>query len=467
MIKHIIFGLTLATAAVSCSEDFTDWTKPQSNAQENAKSIAIQVSPVEAIDFAQLTGVDSVKVFTTNITATDSPTLKYTLNLSKTDGSITPIALTADSQCRVAVADLKAALEALYGKAPTLRELNAEVLSYATVNGETFKYTGTTTLKAQLVAPIIEESYYLIGDGIGWDYAGALTAKFLHSGGNVYDNPIFTITVPAPTNTDGTRKDFYFKLVPESCMNGGNLTLNSVIGTSEAEEDVRAEEQLKVGGKAFKQSATDGAKFYSITLNMMDYKMTVAPLSFEEYIYVPGNHQGWAPATAPALQSPKFDGIYTGFVRLDGEFKFTKVRDWKGEYNYNDFVTYPTNFVQGGGSNIKAENAGNYFLTVNVPAKSIEATPITKVGVVGAFNGWSNDVELTYNSTGDCYEGQVTLDGDKFKFRFNGDWAINLGGSISNLTQGGSDLVAPAGTYTIKLYLSRSSSNNIYCTLNP
>lgn len=468
MYKHILMGTALAFGLTACTEDFTDWSSPQQNNPEDAKTIAINVSNVGAINFADLDGVDSVQIFTTSVTATDAPALTYQVQLAAEDDATKTASVMANGNCKVAVADLKAAVEALYGKAPVLRTMPAEVVSYAMVGLETFKYVGNTQVQATLVAPVIEEAYYLVGDGIGWDYAGAIANKFSHSGGNVYDNPVFTLTVPAPTNEDGTRKDFYFKLVPHSSVATGELVWDNVMGTAADEEAVRAEETIAVGGKAYKQSAEDGAKFYSISINMMDYKMTVTPLSFAEFVYVPGNHQGWSPESAPALRSPNFDGVYTGFVNLNGDFKFTKQRNWNnGEYNYNDFLTYADNFKAGEGSNINSTE-GLFYLEANAATKDLKATPITKVGVVGALNNWGDgqpDVLLAYNAAEGCYEGQVELDGGEFKFRFNESWTLNLGGTTDNLTQGGANLTVAAGTYTVKLYLSRASNENIYCTI--
>lgn len=470
MLKPIFYGLALTATMASCTEDFTDWLSPLHNGQEAAKTIAIDVKPVSAIDFKTLEGVDSVQVFSTAITATDAPVMTYLLTLNNGATPAKEVTLQASDLCKVAVADLKDAVVSLYGKAPVLRDMSAKVVSFAEVKGETFRYEGTTNLQATLVAPVIENAYYLVGEGLGWKAADALKYKFTHSTTNVYDDPVFTITVPAPTNADGTRKDFYYKVVPQSAIDASQAdpVWAKVLGTDQATEDVRAEEGLKADGKALKQSAADGAKFYTITLNMMDYKLTITPLAFEEYIFIPGNHQGWSPATAPALWGKGFDGKYEGFAHLNGDFKFTKVRDWKGEYNFNDFTNL-SGFAQGEGSNIKATE-GDYFLQVDAVSKTLTATPLTKVGIIGNFCGWADDQEvaMTYVAAEDCYKAEgVKLDGKEFKFRFNGKWAddLNLGGAQDDLVRNGGNLTAAAGTYTIKLYMSRSKSNKMYFTL--
>ena len=73
---------------------------------------------------------------------------------------------------------------------------------------------------------------------------------------------------------------------------------------------------------------------------------------------------------------------------------------------------------------------------------------------------------MTYNAADATWTVTTDLIAGKFKFRANNDWAINLGGDINNLTQNGSDIVVEeAGNYTITVYMTRSTSDNIYCSL--
>ena len=50
-----------------------------------------------------------------------------------------------------------------------------------------------------------------------------------------------------------------------------------------------------------------------------------------------------------------------------------------------------------------------------------------------------------------------------WKFRVNGGWDINLGGSLNNLTAGGDNLTVAGNT--VKLYPTRKTKDNIYCTV--
>lgn len=47
-------------------------------------------------------------------------------------------------------------------------------------------------------------------------------------------------------------------------------------------------------------------------------------------------------------------------------------------------------------------------------------------GVIGGFNAWSDDVEMTEISEGVFSVTMESLEGD-FKFRANHDWSVNLG----------------------------------------
>ena len=105
-------------------------------------------------------------------------------------------------------------------------------------------------------------------------------------------------------------------------------------------------------------------------------------------------------------------------------------------------------------------------MDVNLSEGTIKATKVTTMGLIGQFQGWDaeNDVVMTWNADEYCFEATnagVTADG--WKFRINKDWGVNLGGSLNNLTAGGAN-IAVAGN-TVKLYPTRKTSDNIYCTV--
>jgi len=232
---------------------------------------------------------------------------------------------------------------------------------------------------------------------------------------------------------------------------------------------------LAAGGK----NMTLAAGTYDVYMNAACDKVYFMPegempeemvVKYTEYIYVPGAHQSWTPASAPALWSPEKNGVYTGFCYFNGEFKFTHARDWNnGEYNSTNFETYPEGFgAAAEGTNMSAPD-GYYYVTVNVPEKKIEVLPVAW-GVIGTATagGWDADQDMTWNAEKKCWTATLALTEGELKFRSNDAWDTNpnLGGAFDNLTLGGGNInITEAGTYVMDLYTERTSSDKIYCTM--
>lgn len=459
MLKKILFGFAMATTLVACTDDYTDWAAPQANPQEEAKTVMFEAVGVAPIDLAQVTG-DRVTILSATSQAEEGADISYKAVISD-EAKTQSVELAVDADGTVSKSELADIVTAFYGRRPEARVLTAIVYAYMNIDGQVVKKQASSTVGITVVpeAPVIENAYYLLGDGVGWDYAGAMAHPFHHSGADVYDDPIFTINVAAPVNEDGSRKDFYFKVAPASALATGDVTWDVVLGSDVEDGDTRPIAGLQANGGAFRQLAEDYAKLYKITLNMLDYTMTVEPLSFEEWIYMPGNPQGWNPETAPGLQGPNFDGVYTGYGYLNGEFKFTKERNWNAEYNYDSFSSYSEGFTTGGGSNINfVGEAGYYKIKADVASGVLEAVKTTW-GLIGPAQpgGWDTDTDMEYDAAEDCWKVTVDLAADELKFRANDGWDINFGGDINNLNEGGNNIrIDEAGTYEVKLYLSCS-----------
>ena len=328
--------------------------------------------------------------------------------------------------------------------------------------------TTTVAIKATPLAPVIEDAYYLVGAPNNWSWKNS-DFKFNHSDKDVYDDPIFTLIFASPTDENGNRVDCWFKINPKSAFESGTETSGTLgcatDGSTDLEGTLVPKGETTCG--AMNLPASDGAKFYKLTLNMLDYTYKVEILNFEEFIYVPGNHQNWTPETAPRLHGPGFDGIYTGFSCLNGGFKFTKGPGWGyGEYNWGSFTSHPEGFTGEGGGDITCTTKGFYFIKANVADGTLEATPTTW-GIIGdaTANGWDSDQDMTWNEEKHCWCATITLTDGTIKFRANDGWDINFGGNPENLNAGGDNIPVTAGTYDIDLYLERTTSDNIYCTL--
>lgn len=471
MKKNLLYALALATTMVACTDDYTDWGIPQQNDPEAAKSASLTVTATESIDFATLTDADEyVTIFTAPTATADAGAKveKYTVTI---DGKYTlPVTLN-ENKGQVVTAELENALISIHGRRPTERTLSGLVKAYVkNTDGMTVIPSTTVEIKATPEAPIIEDAYYLVGAPNGWAWDNG-DYKFNHSDKDVYDDPVFTLTFTAPVDNDGNRVDCWFKINPKSGFEEGKETSGTlgceVDGSEELEGKLVPKGDTSCG--AMKLPASDGAKFYKLTLNMMDYTYTVDILNFEEFIYVPGDPK-WNPASAPALRSPNYDGVYTGYAYLTTNgFKFVETRNgWEPQWNYTYFTSYSDGIT--GSDNICAPSNAFYYLKANLPNTKLEIIPM-EWGIIGdaTAGGWDADTKMEWNADEEAWVITTNLEGGKqFKFRYHndkGDWTYNYGGDIDDLSEGGSNIaVAETGTYEIKLFLTRSTSNKIYAT---
>ena len=364
---------------------------------------------------------------------------------------------------KVPVKELQDMVVDAYGKRPSARTFAARLEADVMVGGQA-SYVSSSSFEVVLTpqAPFISSGYYLIGNMNDWNTDNAKNFKFKHSGKDVYEDPVFTITFTAGA-------DCYWKIIPQSNYDAENPWRDNhaegVLGTA-VDGDDSLEGTLVTSSPQAGKIAAEG--MYKMTINMIEYTYTIQKLEFEEYIYVPGNHQSWNPGTAPALWCPNFDGVYTGFSNLNGDFKFTRVRGWDSEYNYTHFTTFSTGLSQGDGTNIKMATSGFYYVKADVAAGSLTATQTTTWGIIGPAQagGWDADTDMTWNADKGCwYAAGVTLTAGEMKFRANDGWDINVGGEFGNLVENGGNIAVEAGTYDIELYLERTTKDNAYAVL--
>ncbi|MGN1221001.1 MAG: SusE domain-containing protein, partial [Candidatus Cryptobacteroides sp.] len=168
---------------------------------------------------------------------------------------------------------------------------------------------------------------------------------------------------------------------------------------------------------------------YKVIFNVSssDFYVNALDLNMPAYITMPGDYSGhgWNISDDFRLYlKDDSQGIYKGTVTMYGAtygFKFGKVNEWIGMSG-----SVESGFVFAGDNGMIAD--GTYFWEVNFTTKTAKATPITKVGMIGGFNGWGGDADMTFDPETLMYVGEVTLNaGDEWKFRFNGGWDYNYG----------------------------------------
>ncbi|GHT33128.1 hypothetical protein AGMMS49574_18130 [Bacteroidia bacterium] len=185
---------------------------------------------------------------------------------------------------------------------------------------------------------------------------------------------------------------------------------------------------------------------------------SVIPVEASATLYVPGNHQGWNPATAPQLYSENSDFVYDGFLWLDGEYKFTSAPDW----DHDNYGVTAYDKLDPTGGNLKAD-PGFYHLKADLNTLTYQQT-LTEWGIIGDATpkGWDASTPMTYDKALNEWVVTAPLEGGKeFKFRANDSWDINFGGTPEKLElNGGNIKIERSNVYTIKLRLSNGLFNS-------
>lgn len=453
---------------VSCTEDYTDWGNPQSNPQEEAVSFGDgSVTPVDVINLAN---VKTEKVKVASIVAPTSSDAAYTPNYKiNFDGQSFDI----DADGNMAKADLVNYITNKYGKRPKERDIDATLDAWQSNGSTAVKMVTSETFQVKAIpeAPFIDAAYYLVGDMFTTDdvngWTKGVAKAFNHSEKDVYDDPIFTVSF------ETTKADQYWKIIPKKNIDADDLWAPGVVGPKVDGDDSMTGALTNGEAKAGKIAK---AGKYKLTINMMDYSYTIEEVNYDPFIYFIGSTDGWKSNDQKLALVDDAKGVYTGYVYLadpngaDFEFKFQRAKDnWETAIGASTFVTFKESAIGVANGNLGVKDGkGVYYMDVNLSEGTITATKIETMGMIGGFNNWDGDAPMTWNAEEYCFEAtfeapNVGVTADGWKFRVNGDWAINLGGSINNLTAGG-DNITVAGK-TVKLYPTRKTKDNIYCTV--
>ena len=462
--------MTLLMGMVSCTEDFTDWGNPQTNSQKEA--VAFGNGSVAPVDVINLADVNTEKVKVASIVAPTSSNAAYTPNYKiNFDGQSFDI----DADGNMATAELTSYIVDKWGKRPTERDIDATLDAWVSNGSTAVKMATSATFQVKAIpeAPVIEDGYYLVGDMFnveavddapavdGWNTVSAKQA-FKHSDKDVYDDPVFTITF------ETTKDNQYWKIIPKKNVDAGNFWAAGVVGPKVDGDDSMT--GLLTNGDAKAGKIAKAGK-YKLTINMMDYTYTIEEVNYDPFIYFIGSTDGWSSSDQKLALVDDAKGVYTGYVYLADpngsgfQFKFQrKAGDWNNAIGAGALSTF-SGAATNEGDNIGV-NAGEgvYYMDVNLSEGKITATKVEKMGIIGGFNNWEDDAVMTWNAKEYCFEAtNVGVTADGWKFRVNGGWDVNLGGSINDLTAGGDNL-SVAGN-TVKLYPTRKTSDKIFCTV--
>lgn len=299
------------------------------------------------------------------------------------------------------------------------------------------EYMGQKTIDVVSYIPI-EAKYYLVGKYLG-DNKIDQAVEMGHSPLDVYEDPNFSYTFTV--TEEQANAGYTWLVVPESQLTATNF--EGCYGVEEAE----ALEGKLVKGAPAGVIKEEGPKKIEINMEYLSYHVRNA----YELLYTPGPANGWSFTDNMCLFTDNFEE-YHGFVYIEDQFKFTAQADWSPlNWGGADGV------LKANGDNIKVEKSDLYWAKTNMTQLTYELTEITSVSMIGGFNSWNGDAELTTtDAQKKVWKGTLTLDDEsEWKFRFNKGWDINLGGENTNLVPNGSNLKSAAGTYEVVLDLGK------------
>ena len=445
----MVFGAAVITA---CTDDYKDWSEPKSVAQESPVTFGDgSVASVGTIDFrtleAEMVQVCNINAPTASV---EGYAPQYKITLSTEENLIEPATYDITTEGYMSAQALQRYVEDSYGKRPEERVVKGVLSVWETSSTASIRMSSKEfAITAIPEAPEIEEIYYLTGNFNEWNNSNT-DYPLTNGGGDVYENPIFTCTFAAPADITS---DLEFKVTPGSGIGGD---WSKCLG-SDSENEGKFKYNNEGGN--FVVNYVPDALFYRVTFDMMNMTWEAVALSFNEYIYEIGNESGWS--TPHALRSPASDGAYKGYYYLDGQFKFKpNENDWDGDWEW-----LGDNRIGQGSDNCPDPGAGFYEINVDLSSMTYELVAINQIGLIGDFNSWGGDVDLTYNTATGAWEAKgVELTKGGVKFRANADWAINWGGDVNGLTQDGANISLAAGTYDITLTLSTEGNHKAVFT---
>ncbi len=270
-----------------------------------------------------------------------------------------------------------------------------------------------------------------------------------------------------------TLKDYY--TLPEGVMNVANLSnaINQMNGWTADDAPDEATVYVRATAK------TKGAPvIYSNMVTIKVIPTLEEVVTYPEFIYEIGNESGWT--TAYPMRSVNLDGIYQSYNYLDGGFKFKPNADnWEGDWGQDPSGDYGSLVADGeedcnkkdGSFQDKLFEKGFYQINVDIIEMTWSVTEVKTISIIGDFNSWSEDVDMTYNIDEGCWEAIATVTDGGLKFRMNHDWTISWGGrtddnpDLNDLTQhDGKNIPVAAGTYKFQLYISYEGNNRVVIT---
>lgn len=420
-LKRYFLGLAAILTLVgmsSCKGDYDDWAGLQTNPEEDAVTIpgftsqttSDEKNPIN-LNNAQPTK-DSVNIATLQVPAEyQYGVTNIRVVLKPTgEGAKSTVSKTFDlsSNCRMDSATIQQYVSDCYGLKPVPRKFSATVLASAkTGNDYVYVNTGTFDVYVEPKAPVLSEvGYYVVGNvkGNGWN-ADDTQYKYEFGGASPYDNPEFTIRVPAQDLTNGDHVEF--KLL--DLANKGSWNAGTVLAgdghTADLTEDVKNPIKTKLfdntNGQGSNISFAGTTKqYYVIHVNLLDQTVYATAEDIPQ-LFMTGANYGWGDKWMElTMVNGNQDLFWTvKYFDKDELFKFSPVAAWKGDFAPAcDGGDQTSHFSTP--DNVKCDKAGWYLLVVDRAKHTFKAyTP--KVYLMGetSADGWGDRTAADFFST--------------------------------------------------------------------
>ncbi len=402
--------------------------------------------------------------------------VKFTLEISDTEdfAKTAQVGTTAGEDGTVTVSpyELETAYAANFSRSlePTTLHIrlaafiaNAAGTENVRVGGpDTWFMTGSVAFTPYLIGHIVETGYYLVGSFNDWQISAAIPFTQLNAG-DPYDNPDFYINVQV--SAAEAEAGYSWKVIPASAYEAGNW--DGAYGAVASSEDGKTGTLVESPEAETNAGTITEAGSYQISVNMynLTYKVGLA----YDYLWI--NARGYYPQFDKMLRMFTDDYVnYKGVMRVNHTFSLY-CQDNAGEgavaYGADADVEASTDKGTTKGKmalctdltklrTMEVPGYAFYLLKANLQTLDWEATEITSISIVGAFNEW-NTADENATMTPDRYWtkftiNNVALTAGEFKFCANHDWAISFGGALDNIVENGGNInVEEAGTYDILL----------------
>lgn len=347
----------------------------------------------------------------------------------------------------------------LFGRARTERTVYYRVAGYVHVDGGVYRIGDDNTylVSGELqetcfdLGVAISEAYYFLSGSTTWSLqtADALPYLMYHSPADPMDDPVFRFYV-----TTGENGELWWKIAPQEAMDQASEAWGMVYGPAE-NGNTNAQGQMVEGSQSDNAAAKiEGAGTYCVEFDAIGMTYNVYKVADVPYLFTPGGSNGWSMYASQWLAWQDDSRSFKGLVKADAGDGFKMVSIVNGVNWGNPNWGGSEGTLVYDGSNIKPASTAIYFVDANTEALTYTMTEITSVSLIGAFNGWDGDFELTPSDDLLQWTAKGVQLGGEFKVRMNHSWAISYGGAMPGVTFNAGNLTVEDGVYNVTFNLA-------------